>query len=429
MTVFMPTSGVLDPAVQPTTPTTATATHGTVEPGLLPRALAPVLRARAAQYPIVTLTGPRQSGKTTLCRQEFPHLPWVSLESPDIRRQAVDDPRGLLARLPDGAVLDEVQRAPDLLSYLQDDVDQRPAARGRWILTGSHNLLLLNKVSQSLAGRTALLQLLPLGLDELPQAVVAGQSWFQLALQGGYPAPWQRGIPAEVWLGDYVATYLDRDVRDLLRIGDLAAFERFVRLCAGRAGQILNLSSLGADAGISHNTAKAWLSVLEASYVVFLLQPWAANLTSREVKAPKLHFWDTGLLCWLLGLRRADDLALHPLRGAVFENLVAAQLVKRDLHRGERPGWWYYRDGKGLEADLIHTSGIRHLAIEVKSGATVQAEWSTPLLKLAERMRARALDVQLAVVHGGDTDSSAQRVPALGWRRLAHTGPTGALQL
>lgn len=385
---------------------------------LLRRTLESTLLARASQYPIVTLTGPRQSGKTTLCRASFPHLPWVSLESPDVRRQALDDPRGLLARYPEGAILDEVQRAPELLSYLQDDVDQRLDVRGRWVLTGSHNLLLLQGIAQTLAGRTAVLHLLPLGLDELPADWVAERSWFELALQGGYPAPWRRGVPTDVWLADYVATYLDRDVRDVLRVGDLAGFERFVRLCAGRAGQVLNFSALGADAGVAHNTAKAWLSALEATFVTFHLRPWTPNLTAREVKSPKLYFWDTGLLCWLLGLRRPADLEVHPLRGAVFENLVAVQLLKRDIHRGERPNWWFYRDGKGLEADLVQVDGPRHLAVEVKSGATLQPEWATSLRTLAERMAKRDLQTELRIIHGGDVDGSARAVAAWTWRRL-----------
>lgn len=390
---------------------------------LVQRTLKPVLLERATQYPIVTLTGPRQSGKTTLCRSAFPDLPWLSLESPDVRREAIDDPRGLLARHPNGALLDEVQRAPELLSYLQDDVDQRPDVRGRWILTGSHNILLLKTVSQTLAGRTALLNLLPLGLDELPAESLQSARWTELAIQGGYPAPQHRGIPVDVWLGDYVATYLDRDVRDVLRIGDLHTFERFVRLCAGRSGQILNLSALGADAGISHATARSWLSVLEATFIVFTLQPWAANLTTREVKSPKLFFWDTGLQCWLLGLRRAADLEVHPLRGAVFENFVAVQLQKQALHRGLRSNWWFYRDGKGLEADLLYADGLRQAAVEVKSGATVQAEWSQNLTRLRERIRQRGMDASLWIVHGGDLPGSARGVPALPWRRLVDWDP------
>lgn len=388
------------------------------------RTLALKLRERADQYPIATVTGPRQSGKTTLCRTVFPHLPWVSLEAPDVRNQALDDPRGLLARYPGGAILDEVQRAPDLLSYLQDDVDQRPEARGRWILTGSHNLLLLRAVSQTLAGRTALLNLLPLAFEEMPPAWLAESSWQELALQGGYPAPLNRGIPGDVWLGDYVATYLDRDVRDVLRVGDLRAFERFVRLCAGRAGQLVNLSALGADAGIAHQTAQSWLSVLEATFVTFALQPWSANLTTREVRSPKLYFWDTGLLCWLLGLRRASDVELHPLRGAIFENMVAVEVHKQALHRGERPNWWFYRDAKGLEVDLLRVEGLRRLAIEVKSGATLQAEWSAALLSFQRRLQDRGESAELAVVFGGDQPGSAKGVSAVPWRGVVGLGRT-----
>ena len=387
------------------------------------RTLHAVLCERATQYGIVTVTGPRQSGKTTLCRAAFPDRPWVSLESPDVRRAATDDPRGFLARYPQGALLDEVQRAPELLSYLQDDIDGLPDARGRWILTGSHNLLLLKAVSQTLAGRTALLHLLPLGLDELPPAWLASRRWLDLAVEGGYPAPLHRGVPTDVWLGDYVATYLDRDVRDVLRIGDLHAFERFGRLCAGRAGQILNLSALGSDAGITHQTARSWLSVLDATFITFALQPWSPNLTTREVKSPKLYFWDTGLLCWLLGLRRADDLDLHPLRGAVFENFIAVQLHKQALHTGRRANLWFYRDGKGLEADLVHVDGVRCAAIEVKSGATVHAEWSKNLLTLRGRLLQRGMEATLRIVHGGELHGSAQGVAAVPWRAMPGLEP------
>ena len=382
------------------------------------RTLRAVLLDRARQYPIVTVTGPRQSGKTTLCRSAFPQLPWVSLEAPDVRAQAVEDPRGLLRQYPDGALIDEVQRAPELLSYLQDDVDRRTEVRGRWILTGSHNLLLLKAVSQSLAGRTAVLNLLPLALQELPAAWLHDLPWTHLALAGGYPGPLHRGIPLEIWLGDYVATYLERDVRDVLRVADLRSFERFVRLCAGRSGQLLNLASLGADAGIAHSTAKAWLSVLEATFVTFMLQPWSANLTTREVRSPKLFFWDTGLLCWLLGIRRAEDVALHPLRGAIFENMVAVELLKHDLHRGRRPQWWFYRDAKGLEIDFVQVDGLRVRGMEVKSGETLQQAWADPLRTWRERLMERGQDPQMAVVYGGEGRGAVRGAEGLPWRGI-----------
>ena len=385
---------------------------------LVERTLRPVLVERGAQYPIVTLTGPRQSGKTTLCRTTFPNLPWVSLEAPDVRAQATDDPRGFLRRYPDGALLDEVQRVPELLSYLQDDVDRRPEARGRWVLTGSHNILLLKAVSQSLAGRTAILNLLPLSLEELPPVWLAERTWPEVALAGGYPAPLHRGVPTEVWLGDYVATYLERDVREVLRVGDLRIFERFLRLCAGRAGQLLNVSSLGADAGISRATAQNWLSVLETTFVTFTLQPWSANLTTREVRSPKLYFWDTGVLCWLLGLRRADDVWVHPLRGAIFENVIAVELQKAALHRGLRSNWWFYRDAKGFEVDFLEVDGLRRRAVEVKSGETVQREWADDLHVFQERLRDRHESVELAIIFGGEGRGAAKAVDACSWRQL-----------
>lgn len=393
---------------------------------LLPRRIAPVLAERATQYPIVTVTGPRQSGKTTLCRQLFPDKPWILLEIPDVRREAIEDPRGFLARLPEGAILDEVQRTPDLPSYLQWDADTRPDARGRWILTGSNNLQLHRAVSQSLAGRTALLNVLPLGLDELPSDQWRDQPWTTVAFRGGYPAPLHRDIPVSVWLGDYFATYVERDVRDVLRVNDLLAFEKFVRLCAGRVGQLLNTSALGADAGLSHPTAKAWLSVLEASYLVFQLPPWSANLTAREVKSPKLYFWDTGLLCWLLGLRRPEELDLHPLRGPIFENMIIAQLLKAEIHRGERPPWWFYRDARGLEVDAVRIApaAATGLALEIKSGQTLASDMADSLKRLAERTSQQTPPVRLdsAVIYGGVAEGGVGGLPALSWQALAQ-GP------
>lgn len=286
---------------------------------MIQRNLEPVLKRQAQQFPIVTVTGPRQSGKTTLCRAAFPDKPYVSLEPPDVRQFALDDPRGFLARYPTGAVIDEVQRAPALLSYLQADVDEHREP-GRYILTGSANLNLLHSVSQSLAGRTALLTLLPLTLDEVRRFDVNPQDLDDTLWRGCSPAVFDRRLDPHDWYPSYVATYIERDVRSLLNVGDLGAFQRFVGLCAGRTSQLLNLSSLGADTGVRHATAGAWLSVLEASYLAWRLQPLHANVTSRLVKTPKLHMVDSGLVCYLIGIRTAEQLRQHPLRGFIFES-------------------------------------------------------------------------------------------------------------
>lgn len=368
----------------------------------IPRHLQPILTDRAGRWPIVTVTGPRQSGKTTLCRASFAAKPYVSLELPDVRDQALHDPRGLLRGLPDGAILDEVQRAPALLSYLQVDVDERPHP-GRWILTGSHNLLLMQSVAQSLAGRTALLQLLPLSLHELADAGLLPQHWTEAAHTGGWPAPRDRAIPIGEWLAAYIASYVERDVREVLRVVDAAQFQQFLRLCAGRAGQLLNLAALAADAGISHNTAAAWLSALETSYVAFRLQPWHANLASREVKAPKLMFWDTALACALLGIRTPGELALHSARGGLFENLVAVEACKHAVNRGEPPRWHHWRESNGREIDLVCADSHGNaVALEAKSAETWSADWSRPMAALGRDLAAMGRSVRGAVVYGGD---------------------------
>ncbi len=373
----------------------------------IPRKIAPVFAARASRWPIVTLTGPRQSGKTTLCRSQFPEKPYISLELPDVRELALADPRSLLRSLPTGAILDEVQRVPHLLSYLQVDVDERPEP-GRWILTGSHNLLLMQSVSQTLAGRTALLQLLPLSLEELAHAALLRGPWYDAAHQGGWPAPRDRGIPIGEWLAAYIASYAERDVREVLRVSDVAAFQRFLRLCAGRTGQLLNLAALAADAGISHNTAAAWISALETSYVAVRVQPWHANLASREVKAAKLFFWDTALACALLGIRSPAELALHSARGQIFENLVAVEALKFDLNRGDTPGWFHWRDNNGREVDLVRPgSNGGGTAIECKSGETWASDWNRGLDDMAKKLLARQQKLRSAVVYGGEDGRAA----------------------
>ncbi|MEA2561853.1 MAG: uncharacterized protein QOH06_3357 [Acidobacteriota bacterium] len=341
---------------------------------MIPRILEARLRELAGKFPIVTVTGPRQSGKTTLCRAVFPGKPYVSLEAPDIQEYARRDPRGFLAERSEGAVLDEVHRVPELLSYLQPLVDERPD-RGRFVLTGSANFALLQSLGQSLAGRTALLELLPLSLEEIRRFPEPPVDLFTMLWRGSYPALYDRGLEAGDWYPSYVATYLERDVRAILSVGDLLTFQTFLRLCAGRTGQLVNFSALAADAGVTHNTARSWLSVLEAGYVAWRLPPFHSNLSKRLVKTPKLHFIDSGLACYLLGIRSADQLRDHPLRGAIFETWVASEILKARVHRGLQPSLSFFRDRKGVEVDLIVEDGRALVAVETKSGQTIASDF------------------------------------------------------
>jgi len=341
---------------------------------MIPRNIEARLRELAGKFPIVTITGPRQSGKTTLCRAVFPDKPYVSLEAPDIQEYARRDPRGFLAERSEGAVLDEVHRVPDLLSYLQPLVDERPD-RGRFVLTGSANFALLQSLGQSLAGRTALLELLPLSLEEIRRFPAPPEDLLTLLWRGSYPALYDRGLEPGDWYPSYVATYLERDVRAILSVGDLLAFQTFLRLCAGRTSQLVNFSALAADAGVTHNTARSWLSVLEAGYVAWRLPPFHSNLSKRLVKTPKLHFIDSGLACYLLGIRSVDQLRDHPLRGAIFETWVASEILKSRVHRGLPPSLSFFRDRKGAEVDLVIEDGRSLLAVETKSGQTIGGDF------------------------------------------------------
>lgn len=379
---------------------------------MIPRTAHGLVRQLLAGFPIVTMTGPRQSGKTTLARQIFADRPYRSLEDPDVRALATDDPRGFLAGLPDGGVLDEVQRVPDLLSYLQSNVDE-DGRMGRFLLTGSEQFGLMSGISQSLAGRSAYVELLPLSHAELVAGGVSLPSLDANLFTGGYPALYDRSIAPRHWFPAYVATYLERDVRQILNVQDLDAFQRFVRLCAGRSGQILNLSSLAADCGVTHNTARAWISVLEASYVLFLLQPHHANFNKRLIKAPKLYFLDTGLLCWLLGIQEQAQLAVHPLRGAIFETWVVSELRKAWLNRGERPLFTFWRDSNGNEVDLLLESAEGLMPIEIKSGQTLNRDFFTGLRRWLALAGPMAHSPTL--IYGGEGTHEQRGVRVLGW--------------
>ena len=378
---------------------------------MVDRILASALRSAARKFRVVTVTGPRQSGKTTLCRQVFAELPYASLEPPDVRAFAQSDPRGFLAQYPRGAVLDEVQRVPTLLSYVQDRVDQ-DKRRGQFVLTGSQQLAVSSAVSQSLAGRSAILHLLPLSLDEVRLFPKAPRKLDATLWSGSYPEIFDRRIPPTQWYASYVATYLERDVRGVMHVGDLLAFQTFLRLAAGRASQLLNLASLGADAGVSQPTARAWLSVLEAGFLVFRLPPLHRNLGKRLTKSPKLYFFDTGLLLWLLGVRRAEDIAVHPLRGAVFENWVVSEIVKARMHRGLSPDLSFYRDQAGREVDVVLEDGARTVLAEIKSGQTIAGDFFHGLESVESSLGG---SVEKVLVYGGETSQKRTGTEVLAW--------------
>lgn len=391
---------------------------------VIKRDLASRLESAARSWPALTLTGPRQSGKTTLCAEIFGDRPQVSLEAPDVRSFADEDPRGFLAQFPDGAVIDEVQRVPGLLSYLQGIIDADPVP-GRWILTGSHNLALVESVSQSLAGRTAVLHLLPLARSEAIRFDSFPRSLDETLVTGGYPPIFDRNLEPSDWLASYVATYLERDVRTITNVSDLSAFSRFVQLCAGRSGQLLNYSALAGDCGISQPTAKAWLSVLEASFVVFRLNAFGANTRKRLVRMPKLHFYDTGLACWLLGIRTPEQLHSHPLRGAMFETWVASEIVKHRSNRGIRGGVTHYRNRSGPEVDLVveHPDGPQAgiSLVEARSTATPTSRLLDGPRRIAAQLADEHPGASAVAVYGGAETQHRSDGSLLTWQELHHS--------
>ncbi|MDB6078300.1 MAG: hypothetical protein JWO82_2047 [Akkermansiaceae bacterium] len=371
---------------------------------------------RLSSFPILTITGPRQAGKTTLSRLLRPELPYFSLEDPDVRMFAEQDPRAFLRQAPGGAILDEVQRVPQLFSYLQGVVDAE-RRMGQFILTGSSQFEMLESVTQSLAGRSSLLTLLPFSMEELQAVGRAPKSVDQLLYNGLFPPIYDRPVMPSVWLQDYVGTYLERDVRQISRVRDLAVFQRFVQLCAGRIGQLVNVSSLAADAGITRVTAEAWLSLLQASHLIFLVQPWFSNLSKRVIKTPKLYFCDPGLVSWLLGVRSVEHVTVHPQRGALFENWVVTELVKAQTNRGRKPSIYFLRDREGHEIDaLIETAPGTFQAVEVKSGETIAADFFSGLSYWKHELSRQKLVPWL--VHGGTSHQQREAATVLPWNDL-----------
>jgi len=382
---------------------------------MIKRIMAEKLKKLASKLPVVSVIGPRQSGKTTLVRNVFADMDYVSLEDPDTREFAINDPRGFLANHNKGVVIDEVQRVPHLFSYIQTAVDSKNKT-GRFILTGSQNILLQENLSQTLAGRVAILRLLPLSIEELKNTKYSLNSPEKYLFTGLYPRIYDKKIEPADWYPNYIQTYVERDVRLIKNISDLHAFQKFVKMCAGRTGQCLNLSSLGNDCGITHNTAKSWLSILEATYLVFLIRPYYRNLNKRLIKMPKLYFYDTGLACSLLGIQTVAQLDTHYLKGGLFESFVLSEIIKDRFNKGMEPNCFYWRDRKGNEIDCVMEAGDSVLRVEIKAGKTISEDFFTGIRywdKLAGETGKNAF-----VIYGGDENQKRTSATILSWRNI-----------
>lgn len=384
---------------------------------ILNRTISHELLAMARDYPVVTIIGPRQSGKTTLVENVFSQKPYISLEDPDERMLAESDPRGFLDRFPDGAILDEIQRLPLLLSYIQGIVD-KSNSKGIFILTGSHQLALHESITQSLAGRTAILKLLPLSIEELSHETL------QFTLEdyiyhGLYPRVYKDNLDPHKFYRNYIQTYVERDLRQMIHIKDLTLFQHFLKLCAGRIGQLFNSQSLSNELGVSHSTIQNWLSILEASFLVFRLQPYFENLGKRLIKTPKLYFTDVGLACYLLDIKNPEQVFRDPLRGNLFENLVITEFMKYQYNRGIEPAFYFYRDSNQHEIDLLFKTGAYFTPIEIKSAKTFNKEFLDELKYFKKLTAGRCFTGTL--IYGGNQEQKIGDYRVLNFKNFAQT--------
>ena len=389
---------------------------------MVTREAEPLARTLAREFKVVAIVGPRQSGKTTLAKALFSAKPYASLEDPDLLRFAQEDPRGFLGQYPGGAVIDEAQRCPELFSYLQGVVD-RNREPGQFVLTGSQHFGLVQRITQSLAGRVGFVNLLPFSGPELLAGGWLPASLDAALLHGGYPPVFDMPASPERWYNAYLATYIERDVRQLRNVQDLPTFQRVLRLCAGSVGQLADLTRIGNDAGVDQKTVRAWLGVLEASFILFRLQPHHRSFRKRLVKTPKLYFYDVGVAARLIGIESAEQMNTHPMRGALFENWVITEYLKRRWNAGKESNLFFWRSHGGLEVDLVLEQGQALTPVEIKSGATVSPDWLRPL----RRWRDLAGDAagHPVIVYGGDHAQQRSDADIVPWRQLARL-PRGA---
>lgn len=368
----------------------------------IPRQLSEHVLEAHSYFPVTLITGPRQSGKTTLCKHLFPEYNFVNLEVITAQRRAFDDPEGFIASLGSKVIIDEAHRVPEILSVIQANVDENPELR--YVLTGSSNFALMENVSQSLAGRVAVFTLLPLSLSEISEQYLS-QATDAILYNGLYPGVIAKGSPAYLFYESYFSTYIERDIRDLLKVKNLNRFEHFVRLCAGRVSTEFNMSALATEVGVSSPTISDWLSILSASYICFTVHPYYANIGKRLTKKPKLYFYDTGLMTHLLGISDPKQIATHPLRGAIFENLIMSEMAKQSYNLARRPMLYFYRENSGREVDILEETATGIRLFEVKSAMTYRSEFMTNINYLKEKLGTKITDSSL--IYDGETIAPA----------------------
>lgn len=390
---------------------------------IIERQLSDIIKSELSKYPIVALTGPRQSGKTTLIKHLFTDYTYISLENPDLRHFAEEDPNEFLMEFNSRVIIDEAQRVPHIFSYLQTHVDEQNAM-GQYILSGSQNFHLLESITQSLAGRVSILKLFPFDIIELERSGNLSSDWLTLLLKGFYPAIYQRHIDSSGYYANYIQTYVNRDISKLINVHNNKLFRNFVALCAARTGQLLNLNNLANECGIAFSTAKSWLSVLESSYIVFLLQPYYENFAKRIVKSPKLYFYDTGLVSYLLGFRQTEHLLNPALRGALFENLIIAELQKRNYHLNQLKEYWFWRDSNGHEIDLLEKKGNEFDIFEIKSTQTITSSLTKGMDYFDHISGGRVKNKTL--IYSGDQIQERSRFKIRNWRSPQYTPLPGS---
>lgn len=379
---------------------------------MITRNMQTAVKEAAKGFPVITITGPRQSGKTTLAKLCFPKYNYFNLENPEMKNRADSDPRSLFADLKKGIVIDEIQKCPELLSWVQVFVDESNLV-GKVILTGSNQFEYIGNIGQSLAGRTAVFKLLPFSISEI--GVTQRKTWEDVAVKGFYPRLYDRKIAAQLFYSSYVMTYLERDIRSLMQVRNLKQFETFVNLCAGRTGQILNINTLSIECGVDFKTVQAWLSLLQASFIIYLMRPYHSNLNKRLIKSPKLYFFDSGLVCYLLGIRNRSDLLTHPMRGAIFETMVVGDILKYYMNQGIVPPLTFYRDVQGHELDLIIEQGNSVYPVEIKAGTTITQDYWKNITYFRKSHKS---EMRAGIVFADKRSEHINKVDIAGWDRI-----------